>query len=123
MGQDKEKEFKEVESMTKDEAITEIKKFFKGNKKFIEHALVLIYSTHGFVKLNSIKISTDNWNWEKFLSITIDSKLGFKQLYYRKGNKKYASPKIIEGNKTHDIDEYVLTIYYTGVNETERYTF
>lgn len=123
MRKDKEKRFEEIESMTKEETISEIKKFFKGNKKFIEQSLVLVYSSHDFVKLNAITFITDSWNWEKFMSISIDTKSGFKNLYYRKGNKKYTPSDDRKGNTTHDIDEYGVTIYCKEKKETEEYTF
>lgn len=120
---DKVKEFEEVEMMAKEDAINEIKEFFKGNKKFIEQAILLIYSTHHFEKINKLQFIKDNWNWEKLLSISIDTKTGFKQFYYRKGNKKYAPNDERDGNKTYDIDEFSLTIYYSESKKIEEFTF
>ncbi len=120
---DKVKDFEEVELMTKEEAIYEIKEFFKGNKKFVEHAIFLIYSTHHFEKINKLQLISDNWNWDKLLSITIDTQTGFKQFSYRKGNKKYAPSAEREGNRTSDINGYILTIYYRENQKTEEFTF
>lgn len=117
------KEFKEVESMTKEEAVNEVKAFFKGNKKFIEQAIFLIYSTHHFEKIESLEIAKDDWNWEKYLSISIYSNTGFKSFCYRKGNKKYAPTVEREGNKTSDIDGFKLTVFYSGNAEMEEFEF
>lgn len=120
---DIEKVFEEIEIMTKDNSINEVKKFFKGNKKFIEQAILLIYSTHHFEKINKLQLINDNWNWEKLFSISIDTQTGFKQFCYRKGNKKYAPSAEREGNKTYDIDEFRLTIYYRENQKIEDFTF
>lgn len=119
------KEFQEVELMTKEEAISEVKAFFKGNKKFIEQAILLIYSTHYFEKLGNLEITKDDWNWEKYLSITIYSEAGFKHFCYRKGNKKYASTinSVLEGNKTADIDGFKLSVYHSKNKELEEFDF
>lgn len=126
MGIDKKIEFEDIVSMTKEEAIKEVKRFFKGNKKLIGLASSIILSTHHFTKLNSMNFCTDNWNWEKFMRISIDTEIGFKQFGYRKGNKKYAPDKVksdLEGNKTHNIDEFYLSIYYKENQKMEDYTF
>lgn len=120
---DKEKEFKEVNMMTKEEAINEINEFFKGNNKFVEQAIFLIYSTHHFEKISRLQFIKDNWNWEKLLNISIDTKTGFKQFCYRKGNKKYATSPKRKGNNTFDIDECVLTVYYSENQNIEEFTF
>ncbi|MFE7152559.1 hypothetical protein, partial [Heyndrickxia sporothermodurans] len=70
MSNDKEKEFEETKMMSKEDAVNEIKDFFKGNKKFIEQATLMIYSTHHFEKLNRMQLIKDSWNWEKLLNIT-----------------------------------------------------
>lgn len=124
MGLDNKVEFKNVGSMTKEEAIEHIEKHFKGNKKFIDQTKVFVYSTHGFIKINSMNLQTDNWNWEKFMSITVDTELGFKNFYYRKGNKKYSPENVssdLKGNKTHDINEFAISVYYSKDQKIEEY--
>ncbi|MBB6452017.1 hypothetical protein HNQ94_000438 [Salirhabdus euzebyi] len=118
---DKKKEFDEVEVMSKGEAISEIREFFKGNKKFLDQATLFILSSHHFQKISSMVIHKDNWNWEKFLQICIDTDLGFKHFYYRKGNKKYAPSENRNGNNTHDIHEYGITVYYLKGGSIEEY--
>ncbi|RRJ54852.1 hypothetical protein EHV15_35350 [Paenibacillus oralis] len=123
MGYDEVK-FEEIESMTKEEAINELNKFFKGNKKFLEFASLMIKSTHGFLKINFMNKQIDTWNWEKLLGISISTKIGFKQLYYRKGNEKYKKTDArLDGNETHEIDGYRLTIYYTDSRKVEEFEF
>lgn len=41
-----------------------------------------------------------------------------------KGNKKYAPENVrsSEGNKTHNIHDFGITIYYMGEGKTEEYT-
>lgn len=109
--------------MTREEAINEIEDFFKGNKKFIEQVILLIYSTHHFEKISTMKIIKNNWNWEKLLSITINTQTGIKEFYYRKGNKKYAPNAQREGNNTYDIDEFNINIYYRENQKIEEFTF
>ncbi len=123
---DQKKEFKDVDLMTKEDAIKEVKRFFKGNKKFIDMAVSIILSTHHFEKLDSLELMSNNWNWEKFMKITLDTKTGFKQFYYRKGNPKYAPGNVaphLEGNKTFDIDGFRIVIYETKTSKAEEYEF
>ncbi|UII56682.1 hypothetical protein LS684_04245 [Cytobacillus spongiae] len=125
MYKDEKIEFEDSVSMTKEDAIEAIKKFFKGNKKFIDLASSIILSTHHFNKLNSMDFQTENWNWEKFMKISIDTEIGFKHFCYRKGNKKYAPGNVradLEGNNTHEIDEFNLVIYYRENQKLEEYT-
>lgn len=122
---DQKVDFEEIESMPKEEAIQKVKLFFKDNKKFVDMATSIILSSHHFIKLGSMDFQTDNWNWEKFMRISIDTELGFKSFIYRKGNKKYAPGNVaahLEGNKTHDIDEFSMIIYYRDEQKSEEYT-
>jgi len=105
------KEFQDTKTMTKDEAINEVKKFFRGNKKFIEQATMLIFSTQDFEKIAKMEINKRTWSWENFLRLDINNNYGYKSFCYRKGNKNNTSSDLMEGNKTSDIDEYVLNIY------------
>lgn len=116
------KEFQEIETMTKNEAINEVKLFFKGNKKFIEQAMMLIFSAQDFEKIRKMEFNKDNWNWEKFLSLQIDTKSSIKTLCYRKGNKKYAPTEKSRGNETSHLDEYVFYMAFNGAG-IEEYTF
>lgn len=116
----------DVKVMSKEEAIKEVKKLFKGNKKFISFCEVLIASTPDFLNIDSHEIQLDNWNWEKYLHITINTKSGFKQLSYRKGNKKYSPENSLTGksNKTSEIHDYSIRTYLTGISEdAEKYTW
>ena len=125
MSSDLEKKFDQIESMSKEEAIREIKSFFKGNKKFIDRASMLIYSSNDFEKISSMKIERDNWNWEKFLAISIYTKSGFKNLWYRKGNKKYGPENAKPGqyyNKTSEIEEFCLAVHNSETGNLEEYT-
>lgn len=121
----------EVMVMTKQEAIAEVKKIFRGNKRFISYCKVMIASTDNFVGIESTDIQKENWNWEKILRLTIQfgfhdedgtyRNYGFKTINYRKGNKKYAPGKLPSGkhNSTSDIHEFN---YYTiKVNKTEEF--
>lgn len=120
---DIDKEFADIDSMSKEEVITEIKSFFKGNKKFIDKAIVLIYSTRNFKKIISLRYQTDNFDWEKYMSINIDAEQGWKMLLYRKGNKKYAATADGRGNKTSDIDEFSIASHARGSSIIEEYKF
>lgn len=117
----KDKEYEE--SMTKEEAVNEIKRFFKGNKKFIDQVVLLIYSTHNFEKINSLRTIEDDWNWEKFLMVSIDTKNGSKHFYYRKGNKKFAPNDRYKGNDTHEIEEYGINVHYSDGKQVDEFTF
>lgn len=128
MSIDKEKKYEQIELMSKEEAVREIEKFFKGNKKFIEQASIIIYSSHNFQKISSMKIIRDNWNWEKLLQLTLDTEFGFKHFCYRKGNKKYGyRPENEENerryNQTSEIEDFILTIYHKETQNVEEYTF
>ncbi|WP_103110981.1 hypothetical protein [Brevibacillus reuszeri] len=116
--------FEEIDSMTKEDAVIASKKFFKGNKKFLDYAIMLIYSTHGFIKVSSMTRNIDTFNWEKLLSISIDTEKGFKQFYYRKGNKKYRkTDNRPDGNETHEIEGYRLIIYDSNNHNAEEFEF
>jgi hypothetical protein len=109
----------ETQVMSKEEAINEVKKVFKGNKKFISFCEVMIASTPDFLGINDYEIQINNWNWEKFLRLSIQTKTGFKMFFYRKGNKKYApeNVRIEGGNKTSEIHDYTITTYLSGSSE------
>lgn len=111
----------ETIKMTKQEAIDEVKKIFKGNKNFISYCEVMIASTNGFIGISSYDIQKNNYNWEKLLRLTIDTEQGFKVIFYRKGNKRYSPEKSRStgGNKTSNIHDYIITTYVNG--ETENY--
>lgn len=116
----------ETKVMSKEEAIKEVKKLFKGNKKFISFCEVMIASTPDFLNIDSHDIQQDNWNWEKLLHITINTKSGFKQLTYRKGNKRYSPENSLtdRSNITSEIHDYSLRTYLSGIGaEVETYTW
>ncbi|CAM4108414.1 hypothetical protein [Mesobacillus thioparans] len=116
----------ETRVMSKEEAIKEVKRVFKGNKKYISFCEVMIASSPDFLGINKHEIILNNWNWEKFLSLSIQTKSGFKMIYYRKGNKKYAPANVFkgDGNKTSEIHDYSITTYLTGISEqAETYTW
>jgi hypothetical protein len=88
----------ELRVMSKQEAIDEVKKVFKGNKKFISFCEVMIASTDNFVGISRTTVETNNYRWEKFLTLSIDFTYckqghknelpGFKTIHYRKGSKR-----------------------------------
>lgn len=120
----KDKAFEDVESMSKEEAIAEIKKHFKGNRRFIDQATLLIYSSHDFIKLNSFTFEVNSWNWQKYMLVSFSTKSGFKMLFSRKGNKRYArSSDRVRGNVTSDIDESKVVIYYKETDKSEEHTW
>jgi hypothetical protein len=113
----------ELNEITKDEAITEIKKYFKGNRKFINYCEIILATTFtdGEPISITLKKDGDNWNWEKILGFTLSYKEGFKMIHFRKGNMKYAPDNVaayLEGNTTSDIHEYSITNYVSGESES-----
>lgn len=115
---------KETKVMSKEEAIQEVKRMFKGNKKFISYCEVVIASTSDFVGITNCTIEINNWNWEKFLSLNIKTNLGWKHVTYRKGNKKYSPENLRtnEGNATSELNEYIFTTYTHEKEQGESYT-
>ncbi|MFD2681190.1 hypothetical protein [Bacillus seohaeanensis] len=107
----------------KNQALIEVKKYFKGNKRFINYCEIILAST--FIGDEPISISLkkdgDNWNWEKILGFTLSYKEGFKMIHYRRGNKKYSKDSVaphLEGNTTSDIHEFSITNYVDGKSES-----
>jgi len=108
------KEFKDIETMTKEEAVDEVNAFFKGNTKFIDQAKTLIYSTHGFLKIHQMRLGIDFMDWEKCMFLWIDTKFGNKHLAYDKGRT---------GSDTHGIDSYEVVIYDRDTMEKEEFHY
>jgi hypothetical protein len=115
----------ELNEITKDQALIEVKEYFKGNKKFINYCELILATTFIDDEPISITLKKDgnNWNWKKILGFTLSYKEGFKMLHFRKGNEKYSPSNVaahLEGNKTSDIHEFSITNYVNG--ESEDYT-
>lgn len=104
-------------TMTKQEAFKELERVFEGYEGFISQCKVLIGNTPDFIGIESIEVQKDNWNWSLYLFLSINhGKHGFKQLHYKKGNKRYGPGKLSSGrcNSTSDIHEYFLVSYDSG---------
>lgn len=108
--------------MTKDDAIRQVQERFEGYDDFINQAIILIASTPNFEGIESYDVRTNDWNWETYLRMTITSKgpnerIIYKQLYYRKGNNKYA-----DRNNSSEIHGYLVIVVGHGL-ETEKYSW
>lgn len=111
----------EIIKLSKGEAMQQVKKFFKGNKKFIEQVEILIASTDRFVGVeeDSFQMDKNNFRWDKFFKVRICFEywnegckkfmIGYKVFYYRKGNEKYKSH-----NQTAEIHDYQVSIISDG---------
>lgn len=111
------------ETMTKDQAFQKVKDEFKGNDRFIAYCESAIATSGDFVTISKSEALRDNWSWEKFLTVTIETESGFKMITYRKGNERYSpeNVKTREGNHTSEIHDYRFTSFVRGQSESDSY--